>query len=492
MRLRHSNRNANLRVFMDSETSNQLRKLPSISDFLESDAGKTLSQEFGKGLTKLALNTCLHSARETIRNNPGTPAPDNAALQHRITANLTRWTNPEARRVLNATGILLHTGLGRAPMSAAASQAMVSASGSTPVEIDPLTGKRSIRGEYCERMLKQLTGCEAVIVVNNNAAATFLILNTIAENKEVIISRGQLIEIGGSYRLPDVMNQSRALMKEVGTTNRTHLSDYHKAINEATGALIHVHTSNFRIRGFCGTPDVQELAKLAHKHHLPLIADIGSGALIDLQPLGIPDEPLVQEAISNGADLVCFSGDKLLGGPQCGIICGSRKWIDQIRSNSFTRMFRIGKLIYAALESTLVSFVNQTIQDDLPIYEMMNRSLEQIGKDAELLLSKLPDHLPFKVVIEDDVSYIGGGSVPDEGIPTKVIKLKLSESPESMGGIESFATRLRRSIPSVFARINDEAVLLDLRTVQREDLTKLGTILNRTLTDHFESENSNG
>jgi L-seryl-tRNA(Ser) seleniumtransferase len=386
-----------------------------------------------------------------------------------------RLITPIGRRAINASGILLHTGLGRAPLCDDAAEALAGASRYSILQAGLERGDRSLREEKLQRMLIALVGCEAATVVNNNAAATMLILHTLAAGRQVIISRGQLIEIGGSFRMTEVMAQSGAILREVGTTNRTHLHDYESAIGPNTGAIIHVHTSNYRIRGFAGTPDIRELVALGRKHGIPVIDDLGSGALVPLRQWGISDEPLVADSLAAGADVVCFSGDKLICGPQSGIICGNRSIIERIRANPYARMFRVCKLTLAALESTLVHFVNRTHTQAIPFYRMLSRPLEQLRSDAARLAPMLGDLPDLSIMVEDDISYIGSGSIPDEGIPTCTVRIthRTLEAGE-------LARRLRQGIPSVFGRLADRALVLDMRTLFEGELELVAQALRAT------------
>jgi L-seryl-tRNA(Ser) seleniumtransferase len=349
------------------------------------------------------------------------------------------------------------------------------------LQADLASGKRSLREEKIERMLIQLTGCEAATVVNNNAAATMLILNTLAAGKKVILSRGQLIEIGGEFRMPDVMARSSVIMQEIGTTNRTHLKDYEKAIDENTGALLHVHTSNFRVRGFSGTPDIKELCGLAKKYNLPVIDDLGSGALVPLSRYGITDEPLVSDSIKAGSSVICFSGDKLINGPQAGIICGKKEFIQNIRKNPFARMFRVCKLTLAALEATLVHFVNGTQGEALPFYKMLTISVQNLEKRAKLLADLTGKVKGVKAKIIDDVSYVGSGSLPDEGIPTKVVCVSFDNANGSKKSIEEIAICLRLNVPSVFCRVKDDALYFDMRTLFDKEEREIADALSSVM-----------
>ncbi|MFZ2654855.1 MAG: L-seryl-tRNA(Sec) selenium transferase [Victivallales bacterium] len=453
-----------------------LKSLPQLGVLLEKPEITAVKVKFGTGMTKLFLREAISEARDKILKGKLDTPPSDKHLIGETVKKLSSASSPEGRKAINATGILLHTGLGRAPFCDEAIAQMQVFSGYSILQTDIGSGKRSIREEKIEKMLMELTGCEAATVVNNNAAATMLILNTLSEYKETIVSRGQLIEIGGEFRMPDVMQKSRAILREVGTTNRTHLKDYEAAINDNTGAVIHVHTSNYRVRGFTGTPKVCELRKLLNKHPgVPLIDDLGSGALVSLSQFGLPDEPLVTDSLAAGADVVCFSGDKLICGPQSGIICGKREIVDRIRRNPYARMFRICKMTVAALEATLIHFVNGTYKEKLPLYRMLSEDMTSLEKRAGKLAAKLSKNKKIKASVEDDSAYIGSGAIPDEGIPSKVVKVRGNFSPDEMAG------KLRGGMPSIFCRINDDSLVFDMRSLMPDDFGALLEKLPRLL-----------
>jgi L-seryl-tRNA(Ser) seleniumtransferase len=459
---------------MDEAVENVLRGLPAVGEFLASEVGRKLSAEFGEGMTKFELRQALAEMREGIRKGKTTQGPTEEGVGREVAARLRRSATGTGRRAINATGILLHTGLGRAPMCEAAIAAMAAAAGNTPLQASLDSGDRSLREERVQAMLRELTGCEAATVVNNNAAATMLVLNTLAGGgggagataaaKEVIISRGQLIEIGGSFRMTEVMAQSGAILREVGTTNRTHLRDYEAAIGEQTAALIRVHTSNYRIRGFAGTPGIAELTELGRKRHVPVIDDLGSGALVPLAPWGMTDEPLVRDSIAAGVDVACFSGDKLIGGPQAGIICGRATMIERMRKNPYARMFRVCKLTLAGLEATLAEFINGTWRKNIPLYQMLDRPMPELETTARDLAGHLSKLGGVTTAVGQDVSYIGSGSLPDEGIATWVVRLR-----HARRSAADFARRLRLGVPSVFGRLADGEVVLDMRTLRGQE-----------------------
>ncbi len=459
-------------INMKNDKENLLKSLPQLGVMLEKKSLATLKKRYGAGMTKLFLREVISEVREKILKGRTSSVPTEKFLVTETEKKLSRIISPDGRMAVNATGILLHTGLGRAPLCDEALEQLQVFSGYSVLQTDLGSGRRSLREEKIEKMLMELTGCEAATVVNNNAAATMLILNTLGEGKEIIISRGQLIEIGGEFRMPDVMKKSGAILREIGTTNRTHLRDYDNAIKENTGGVIHVHTSNYKVRGFTGTPKVCELRRLLDKHNgIPLIDDIGSGALIKLSQFGLPDEPLVKDSLSAGADVACFSGDKLICGPQAGIICGKKEIIERIRKNPYARMFRICKMTVAALEATLVHFVNGTYREKLPLYRMLSEKKESLDKKARRLASLLAKNRNLKVSVEDDLAYMGSGSTPDEGIPSRIVKVSGNFSPDDI------AVKLRGNMPSVFCRISDDSIIFDMRSLSSDDYNILSSIL---------------
>lgn len=446
---------------MSVDPGQLLRAIPSVTQFLASAEGTALVDRFGAGVVKLELRRVLDEVRTQLRSGERRQAPSLTALAAEMEQGLVRLCHPIGRRAINATGILLHTGLGRAPLCSDAAQAIAATTHYSLLQASLDSGDRSLREEKIQRFLCELTGGEAVTVVNNNAAATMLILHTLAAGKEVIISRGQLIEIGGSFRMTEVMGQSSAILREVGTTNRTHLRDYEQAIGPNTGAIIHVHTSNYRVRGFASTPDIAQLVQLGKARGIPVIDDLGSGAMVPLRPYGIEDEPLVSASVAAGVDVACFSGDKLICGPQCGILIGRQAIIQKIRKSPWARMFRVCKLTLAALEATLLHFINDTWKEQIPFYRMMGLPLAEIETRAAALAGALSqiDGIA-RADTAPDISYVGSGSVPDQGIATRIVRIRhRSLAPETL------ARRLRQGIPTVFGRLGDDAVLFDPRTL---------------------------
>jgi L-seryl-tRNA(Ser) seleniumtransferase len=377
-------------------------------------------------------------------------------------------TTSAIHRVINATGVILHTNLGRAPLSDEAREAVLEASGYCTLEYDPKTGSRGKRGAYAEELLTQLTGAEAALVVNNCASAALLILTVLARDADTIVSRGELVEIGGDFRVPEVMSNSGTRMVEVGSTNRTHLQDYREAITAQTRLIMRVHPSNYRIIGFTACPGLAEIASLAHESGLLLYEDAGSGALTDLSAFGVGDEPIISESISAGADVVSFSGDKLLGGPQAGLIVGRREIVDRLREHSLYRALRVDKLCLAALEATLASHRRESL-DDIPALRMLALSTDSIEERAKNLIAHLTEGratTELEATILAGQSAIGGGSGPAVHPPTALIALK-----HRTLSADDVELKLRQCSPPVISRIANGLVLIDLRTVDTRDET---------------------
>jgi L-seryl-tRNA(Ser) seleniumtransferase len=383
-----------------------------------------------------------------------------------VLAKVRETLRPGLRSVINATGTILHTNMGRAVLSREAVKA-ASMAGASPVnvELDLGSGQRGLRDSHVEALIKRLTGAGACSVVNNNAAAVLIVLNTLAEGREVIISRGELIEIGGSFRLPDIIAKSGCVLREVGTTNRTHPLDYREAVTEKTALIFKVHKSNFRIEGFSAEVGLKELVAIGRDFGLPVVEDLGSGALVDLSEYGLPKEPVVGERLALGADIVTFSGDKLLGGPQAGLIVGSGPMVELINKNPLKRALRADKLILSALEATLRLYLNRDeLARRLPTLRSMTRDVKTIGRSAALAASLLRERLGsgFSVTVEDAESVVGGGSMPGQNLPTKAVAITHAAlSPERI-----YALFLRGD-PPVIGRIKNDKFLLDMRTVER-------------------------
>lgn len=452
----------------DTTKTTPFRKIPSLDSLLREDSVRALVDEFGRDVVVAEGRAALEEARAAIASSgtPGAAATADVsteALLSRLRAHLDRKFAPSLSPAVNATGIIMHSGLGRAVLSDAAGVALRAvAAGYSTLALE--SGKRVSRDHHVEALLRELTGAEAATVANNNAAATVLILNTLARGREVVVSRGQLVEIGGSFRMPDVMTTSGAVLREVGTTNKTHLRDYEAALTESTGAILRVHHSNYRIVGFAEEPGIEELAALGRSRGIPVVDDLGSGALVNLAPYGLTSEPLVQASVRAGADVVCFSGDKLIGGPQCGIVLGKAAWIQRIKKNPLARAFRCGKLSLAALEATLKLFLApEKLAERHPVYRMFSLTPDALGRRANKVAASLRKALPAGVMIavEDGESQVGSGAVPVETLPSKVLAVQAP-------GLSAadLARKLRFLTPPIFARIHKDAVLFDFRTLQ--------------------------
>jgi L-seryl-tRNA(Ser) seleniumtransferase len=434
---------------------NDLRHLPSVDKLLIQ--ASPLIETYGRSLTVDAIRSVLDEARSSTRAG-GTP-PDQSELLPRISDRLRDWTQSRPRSVINATGVIIHTNLGRAPLSPEAIAAMTAtAVGYSDLEYDLERGERGSRMAAVEDLLKHVTGAEAAFVVNNNAGATLLALSALASGKGALISRGQLVEIGGGFRVPDVMEQSGAKLIEVGTTNRTHRRDYEIAlVTKEVAAIVRAHSSNFRTVGFTTEVSVPELVELANWKNIPLIDDLGSGALLDTAQYGLAHEPMVQESVAAGAHVICFSGDKLLGGPQAGIIVGKEQYVQPLKKHPLARALRLDKLDLAALSATLVHYLKGEATQKIPVWRMISVPLSEIEQQAGTFAQQL-QAAGFTVEVMDGQSTVGGGSLPGETLPTKLVALTVNNP-------DDFLARLRRGDPPVVARIENDRVVLDLRTV---------------------------
>jgi L-seryl-tRNA(Ser) seleniumtransferase len=450
------------------------RKLPSVDELLQSRDLAIIISSDGQSAVKDAARTVLAKLRAEIAAARLEASEVDLALS-RISGAVERQVRQSLsyslRPVINATGVILHTNLGRAPLAASALEHIRdAASGYSNLEFDAETGGRGKRDVHVDRLFRKLLNQEfagegaratpdsATIVVNNNAAAVLLALNTLAEDGEVIVSRGELVEIGGSFRIPDVMAKSHATLREVGTTNRTRVDDYEHAINEKTRLLLRVHRSNFQITGFTEQPAIGEMAALAKRRNIPLMEDLGSGALFDLRSLGVEGEPGVLDSLRAGVDVVSYSGDKLLGGPQAGMLSGRGDLIARMRSNSLFRALRVDKLIYAALEATLLAYVKQDHQA-IPALRVMRLSKAEIGERAEAVTDKSRSST-LQVEMIDGESVIGGGAAPSAVLPTRLLAVTCIGLTA-----DELSARLRASDPPIVARVEQGRVLLDLRTV---------------------------
>jgi L-seryl-tRNA(Ser) seleniumtransferase len=453
-----------------------LRSLPSVTDLLKS---QVVAGWLGRHPQPL-VTECLRRALDQIRNEiledraAGAPADAILALAER---QLVVATEPHVRAAINGTGIILHTGLGRAVLPASVIDSLAAElRGYCTLAVDRETGQRAERDELIEYILTELTGAEAATVVNNNAAATTLALAALASSKEVIVSRGQLIEIGGSFRLPEVMAQSGARLVEVGATNRTHLKDYQKAITENTAAILRVHPSNYRVVGFTSEVPLRELSALCRQHHLMLIDDLGAGALVDLKPFGLPHEPTVRESIEAGADAVLFSGDKLIGAGQCGIIVGKKTLVEKLRRHPLMRAVRVDKTCLMVLERTLQLFRDpERLVREHPTYRMLSASLADLRARAEKLVLLVAAVAPrVKTEIRPSQCFLGSGSLPTEAIASFEVILSVP-----CHSADDFARRLRLDDACIFGRIEDDCVRLDVRTLTDDQLPQIAAALGR-------------
>jgi L-seryl-tRNA(Ser) seleniumtransferase len=446
------------------EASNPRRHLASVSALLEHERIREMLAWSSRPLVLDAIREALDGFRRQLQ--PGDPPVDPDEIAAEVHSVLLRLEGERLRPVINATGIILHTGLGRAVLARRAVDALAELHGCCNLQIDMATGRRGKRNFVSEQLLCRLTGAEAAMIVNNNAAATLLILSVLCRGREVIVSRGQIIEIGGSFRLHECVLQSGAMLVEVGTTNKTHLRDYQNAISEKTGAILHIHPSNYRVMGFTKEVPVAELVFLKQKQDLLIVDDLGCGALVDLSRFGLPHEPTVPESIAAGADLVCFSGDKLIGGPQAGIIVGRKDLMAILKKHPLTRMLRVGKMTDMALEHTLRLFLEpETLFQNNPTLRMITMSADSIHRRAARLQDALAGSSPMlKVRVIAGESAIGGGSLPVTLLPTHLLAVRR----ENLSA-DAFNARLRLCDPPVIARIEQDEVLLDLRTVLEEE-----------------------
>ncbi|MBP3957509.1 L-seryl-tRNA(Sec) selenium transferase [Gemmata sp. G18] len=454
-------------------SDNPFRDLPSVTKVLSAPALVGARERHSPDAITAQVRAALDAIR--VRLVAGESLALNVdAIAIEVLAALDTQGAPVIRPVINATGVVLHTNLGRAPLHEDAARAAYEAArGYLNLELDLVTGKRASRQGNVRAGLKAITGAESATAVNNCAAATVIALRAVAQGKEVIVSRGQLVEIGGSFRIPDVMAVSGATLREVGTTNITRLSDYERAITPNTAALMRVHCSNYRVRGYTKSVELVELVELGRKHNLLVIDDAGSGQAIDLAPFGLPGEPLVSASISSGADLVLFSGDKLLGGPQCGIIVGKTALIQQIERDPLMRAFRLDKMTLAALEATLLLYRDPTKAiRDVPVLRMLTTPPTDLKRRSDAFAAWVRAIPGVTVGVWEDESFVGGGSLPDVSVPTTVLGL----SAEGLSETE-FASRLRTGTPAVVTRVQDGRVLLDLRCVfERQEAELLDAI----------------
>jgi len=447
-----------------------LRKLPKIDELLKLQSVNKLIEENSRTIVLESLREAIEFYRNGILKGNVDSLNTEQVLDFAVHT-LESKNKMHLERVINATGTVIHTNLGRSLLGRKAIENVITVAGSyNNLEYDIESGKRGSRYSHIEEIIKKVTGAEAAMVVNNNAAAIMLVLDTLAKEKEVIVSRGELVEIGGSFRIPEVMKFSGAKLVEIGTTNRTHLYDYENNIRENTGVLLKVHTSNFKVLGFTEGVSLEQLVELGEKHEIPVVEDIGSGVLIDFGKYGFTYEPTVQDSIKKGIDVVTFSGDKMLGGPQAGIIVGKKKYIDRMKKNQLTRALRVDKMTLAALEGTLKYYIDEKEAiDNIPSLNMILMPKEEVKKKCMLLKRKLQSKTQdFKFYIDKGESMVGGGSMPTEKIETYVVKVTSEKfSPEDM------ERKLRLGETPLIARVYNDELVLDGRTLFKEDFDEI-------------------
>lgn len=444
----------------------KLADLPSVDGLLKHDSIEKLVVDSPKKV-KATIQDILKSYREAYLSGDITELPREEEIINQILKQQEEKNEYSLKEVINATGTIVHTNLGRSPLSLKVKEQLEkSAFSYTNLEYNLETGERGSRYQHLEEVVKKLTGAEDVVVVNNNAAAVMLALSTLIPQKEVLISRGELVEIGGSFRIPEVIELSGGVIREVGTTNKTHLKDYEKGINEETGAIMKVHTSNYRVIGFTESPSIEELADLAHKNNLPLINDLGSGLLIDMQSFGLPYEPTIQESLKQGCDVVMFSGDKLLGGPQVGVIIGKKEYIEPMKSNQLLRALRVDKLTLSALEATLNLYLEPEIAlKEIPTLSMISKTYEVCLEEAKgLELSLRQAELPIIIERITEKSQVGGGSYPEYQLPTELVGIK-SETI----AVNQLAMLLRGLEKPIIPRIKNDRIWFDVRTLNQKE-----------------------
>lgn len=457
-----------------TDKNSLMRQLPKVDEMMRSMALEGIT-DAPAVLIKLACQKEIQLERQKILSGESYQLSKDELIR-RIKAEIERQNQPHLRRVVNGTGIVLHTNLGRARLSQTVSESMKEISGSySNLEYHLETGERGSRYDHVEQLLTFLTGAEAALVVNNNAAAVYLVLNSMAKGKEVIVSRGELVEIGGAFRVPEIMTASGCRLTEVGTTNKTHERDYEDNISENTGALLKVHTSNYKIIGFTEEVSLEQMKAVGERHGLPVIYDLGSGLLADLKAYGIGDEPTVKDCLEQRADIVCFSGDKLLGGPQAGIIVGKACYINQMKKNHLLRALRIDKLTLNALELTLRQYLSpETAMEQIPTLKMITEPLERLREKAEHLHSLLVKQPGVQVEVLETEGQIGGGTMPGVNLASYAVGISVERVSADM--LESM---LRNNSVPIIARIWKNKVLLDVRTMSEEDLLEAADYFNR-------------
>ena len=456
-----------------------LRVIPSIEQLRQREAIRRLEAQYGRDASVRALREETDVLRHIIRESPEKVTGTDDAARHIEEAAATRLRTtliPSLRPLINATGVIVHTNLGRAPLPAAAVRRISEvALGYSNLEYDIAQGTRGSRAVHAAALLTRLTGAEAAVIVNNNAAAVLLVLTALSAGREVIISRGELVEIGGGFRIPDVMRQSGASLREVGTTNRTRVADYTAVISDRTALILRVHPSNFRIEGFTKRPTLAQLVEVGGRFNVPVVEDLGSGNLYE--PPVVGEEPTVRASVETGVTLCTFSGDKLLGGPQAGIIVGARTYLDRVRSHPLWRALRVDKLTYAALEGTLLEHATGRANRTVPVARMITTSVDALNERARRIVRRLESCVALKLTVQAGTSVIGGGSTPGLTLATRTLSVEMDGH-----SVSTLDTKLRAATPAVVGRIEDDRLLLDLRTVSPEQDDELVALLKRVAT----------
>ncbi len=463
----------------------RLKSLPSVDEMLKGPDGRKWLSLYPRRFVLKGIREHIEGLRSEIRKG-GSPASDAGSVSRGIECLIRGYVAPSLRAAINATGVVLHTNLGRAPLSEAALKEVVEVSkGYSNLEYNLKEGKRGKRYAHLRELIKEVTGAPDATVVNNNAAAVLLALSSLAKGKEVIVSRGELVEIGGSFRVPDVMAQSGAVLREVGTTNKTHLRDYERAICEETGLVLKVHQSNYRIMGFTSDVSVEELTALGKKHSIPVMFDLGSGCLFDLKSRGIGTEPVVRDVVETGVDLVTFSGDKLLGGPQAGIAAGKAPVIEKMNQNPLARALRIDKMTLAALQATFFAYADEEkAEAEIPALRMLLESPESIRERAVRLAAGISEKEDISIEVVEDFSEAGGGSLPGVSLRTFCVSVRHKQNKNKNKKIltpNQMEAELRTGDPPVIARIREDALLLDARTIADGEVQTVAERLNGIL-----------
>jgi L-seryl-tRNA(Ser) seleniumtransferase len=452
------------------EKQKLLTTLPSVDEILRSNQGVQWLNVYPRRYVIQAIRDVIDSRRKEILKGFISDISGESMMAE-IQNTMEKLSSYSLRPLINATGIVIHTNLGRSILSEKSLANIKKVSGSfSNLEYDLKAGKRGKRYTHVIRVLKEVTGAEDALIVNNNAAAVFLCLNTLSKGKEAIVSRGELVEIGGSFRMPEVMSASSAILREVGTTNKTHLHDYERAINDNTALIVKVHKSNFRVSGFVDEVSVEDLVSLGRRYQIPVMFDLGSGCLIDLKPFGIHDEPVVRDIVSTGIDITTFSGDKLLGGPQGGIIVGRKDYIEKIQKNPLTRAMRIDKLTLAGFEATLMEYIEEEKAiENIPTLRMLLQKPEVIRERAKRIAKRLKREIKdVQITVMADTSRAGGGSLPELDFPTYVVTIRSDNV-----SVNEFEERLRNGNPPIISRIKEGSMIIDARTIRTQDLDDL-------------------